>query len=61
VSFFESELEHAKIATSEDLRKVKDEVEKEVDAVIEYADQSPNPDLKDLHRYVYAGEWEGKI
>jgi len=26
--------------------------------VIDYADKSPNPDLGDLYKYVYAGEWE---
>ena len=35
-------------------------VRREVEAVIEYADQSPNPDLKDLHKYVYAGDWEAR-
>ncbi|TMD56374.1 MAG: dihydrolipoyl dehydrogenase [Chloroflexi bacterium] len=60
VSFFETELGGAKIATPDDFRKLKAEVEKEVEAVIEYADQSPNPDLKELHKYVYAGEWEAR-
>jgi pyruvate dehydrogenase E1 component alpha subunit len=60
VTYFETELANAKIATADDFRKIKDEVEKEVEEVIEYADQSPNPDLSELHRYVYAGEWEAR-
>jgi pyruvate dehydrogenase E1 component alpha subunit len=60
VLFFESELEGAKIATEADFRKIKAEVEVEVQEAIDYADSSPNPDLKDLYKYVYAGEFEVK-
>ena len=58
LTFFESELIAAKLATPDDFKKIKDEVETEVQEVIDYADKSPNPDLKDLYKYVYAGEWE---
>jgi len=58
LTFFESELIAAKLATSDDFKKIKDEVETEVQEVIDYADKSPNPDLKDLYKYVYAGEFE---
>jgi dihydrolipoamide dehydrogenase len=58
LTFFESELIAAKLAGPDDFKKVKDEVETEVQEVIDYADKSPNPDLKDLYKYVYAGEWE---
>jgi dihydrolipoamide dehydrogenase len=58
LTFFESELTTAKLATGDDFKKIKDEVETEVQEVIDYADQSPNPDLKDLYQYVYAGEFE---
>ena len=58
LTFFESELIAAKLAEADDFKKIKDEVEGEVQDVIDYADQSPNPDLKDLFKYVYAGEWE---
>jgi dihydrolipoamide dehydrogenase len=58
VTFFESELIAAKLATPDAFKKIKDEVETEVQEVIDYADQSPNPDLKDLYKYVYAGEFE---
>jgi dihydrolipoamide dehydrogenase len=60
LTFFESELVAAKLATANDFKKIKDEVESEVQEVIDYADKSPNPDLKDLYKYVYAGEWEVK-
>jgi pyruvate dehydrogenase E1 component alpha subunit len=60
IRFFESELVAAKLAVAEDFGKIKAEVETEVQEVIDYADASPNPDLKDLYRYVYAGEWEAR-
>ena len=59
ITFFESELVDAKLATASDFKKIKDDIEEEVQDVIDYADKSPNPDLKDLYKYVYAGEWEG--
>ena len=58
LTFFESELTAAKLASPDDFAKIQAEVETEVQEAIDYADQSPNPDLKDLYRYVYAGEWE---
>ncbi len=58
LTFFESELIAAKLATPDDFKKIKDDVEGEVQEVIDYADKSPNPDLKDLYKFVYAGEWE---
>jgi dihydrolipoamide dehydrogenase len=58
ITFFESELVTAKLATANDFQKIKDQVEQEVQEVIDYADKSPNPDLKDLYKYVYAGEFE---
>jgi len=60
VLFFEAELTDAKLLTANEVGKIKAEVEDEVQEVIDYADSSPNPDLKDLYRYVYAGEWEAK-
>jgi dihydrolipoamide dehydrogenase len=58
LTFFESELIAAKLAGPGDFKKIKDEVETEVQEVIDYADKSPNPDLNDLFKYVYAGEFE---
>ena len=60
VTFFEAELTMAKVAVPADFKKIRDDVENEVQEVIDYADASPNPDLKDLYRYVYAGEWEAR-
>ncbi|GAC1658169.1 MAG: hypothetical protein NVS9B1_17490 [Candidatus Dormibacteraceae bacterium] len=60
VHVFEDQIVEAKIAVREDFKKIHDEVEDEVQAVIDYADKSPNPKLEELHRYVYAGEWESK-
>jgi dihydrolipoamide dehydrogenase len=58
LTFFEAELIAAKLAGPDDFKKIQDEVETEVQEVIDYADKSPNPDLKDLYKYVYAGEFE---
>jgi dihydrolipoamide dehydrogenase len=58
VLFFESELTAAKLMTDGDIARLKAEVEQEVQDVIDYADASPNPELKDLHKFVYAGEWD---
>jgi pyruvate dehydrogenase E1 component alpha subunit len=55
---FEKQLEDAKIASAEDLKKVQTEVEKEVEEIVKFSDESPNPDVKELYRNLYAGEWE---
>jgi pyruvate dehydrogenase E1 component alpha subunit len=60
VHLFESELTGAKLITDNEVAKIKAEVEQEVQEVIDYADSSPNPDLKDLYKYVYSGEWDQK-
>jgi TPP-dependent pyruvate/acetoin dehydrogenase alpha subunit len=36
------------------------EVDSEVQDVIRYADESPDPKTEDLYRYTYAGEWEDR-
>jgi dihydrolipoamide dehydrogenase/pyruvate dehydrogenase E1 component alpha subunit len=43
---FEHELEQAKVATVEELR--------EVDAVVKFADESPEPPVDELYRFLYA-------
>jgi len=60
VLFFESELVGAKLISADEVGKLKAQVDQEVQDVIDFADSSPNPDLKDLYKYVYAGEWETK-
>jgi dihydrolipoamide dehydrogenase len=55
---FEHELEKAKLADEEYFKKVRMEVDAEVQGIIKYADESPEPKVEDLYKYVYADEWE---
>jgi dihydrolipoamide dehydrogenase len=55
---FEKQLEEARIASLEDLKKVRADVEKEVEEIVKFADESPNPKPEELYHYLYAGEWE---
>jgi dihydrolipoamide dehydrogenase len=57
---FEHELEKAKLADEEYFKKVRMEVDAEVQHVIRYADESPDPKTEDLYRFTYAGEWEDR-
>ena len=55
---FEKRLEEAGIATTDELHDLQAGVEAEVEETVRYSDQSPNPDVDELYRYLYAGEWE---
>jgi dihydrolipoamide dehydrogenase len=55
---FEHELEKARLADEEYFKKVRMEIDAEVQDVIKYADESPDPKVEDLYKYVYADEWE---
>jgi dihydrolipoamide dehydrogenase len=55
---FETQLEEAKVADEDDFKRIRDQVESEVDEIVKFADESPNPDVDELYRYLYAGEWE---
>ncbi|HEY8840739.1 MAG TPA: pyruvate dehydrogenase (acetyl-transferring) E1 component subunit alpha, partial [Candidatus Dormibacteraeota bacterium] len=55
---FEHELEKAKLADEEYFKKVRTEIDAEVQDIIKYADESPDPKVEDLYKYVYADEWE---
>jgi dihydrolipoamide dehydrogenase len=57
---FEHELEKAKLADEEYFKKVRMEVDAEVQEIVRYADESPDPRPEDLYKYVYAGEWEDR-
>ncbi|MDQ6879134.1 MAG: dihydrolipoyl dehydrogenase [Candidatus Dormibacteraeota bacterium] len=57
---FEHELEKAKLADEEYFKKVRMEVDAEVQEIIRYADESPDPKVEDLYKYVYADEWENR-
>jgi dihydrolipoamide dehydrogenase/pyruvate dehydrogenase E1 component alpha subunit len=55
---FEHKLQEAGVATEGDLRGVQESVTTEVDEVVRFADESENPAVGELYRYLYAGEWE---
>src|SRR5213080_4974128 len=58
IVFFETELEKAGLADEEYFKNVRVEVDNEVQEIIKFADESPDPKPADLYRYVYADEWE---
>jgi len=58
VLVFEHQLQEAEIATSGDLEQIRNDVESEVEEIVRFSDESPNPAVDELYRYVYAGEWE---
>ena len=60
IVFFEHELEKAGLADDEYFKNVRVEVDNEVQEIIKFADESPDPKPADLYRYVYAGEWEDR-
>jgi dihydrolipoamide dehydrogenase len=60
IVFFEHELEKAGLADEEYFKNVRVEVDNEVQDIIKFADESPEPKPADLYRYVYAGEWEDR-
>ena len=57
---FEHELEKGGLADEEYFKKVRLEVDAEVQEIIRYADESPDPKTDELYRYVYAGDWDGR-
>jgi len=58
IVFFEHELETSGLADEEYFKNVRAEVENEVQDIIKFADESPDPKVEDLYKYVYAAEWE---
>src|SRR5438874_824355 len=60
IVFFEHELEKAGLADEEYFKTVRQEIDTEVRDVIQFADESPDPKVDDLYKYVYAGEWEDR-
>ena len=57
---FEHELEKSGLADEEYFKKVRQEIDAEVQEVIKFADESPDPKTEDLYKYAYAGEWENR-
>jgi dihydrolipoamide dehydrogenase len=57
---FEHELEKSGLADEEYFKNVRQEVDAEVREVIEFADASPDPNVADLYKYTYAGQWDNR-
>src|ERR1700680_688141 len=57
---FEHELEKSGLADEEYFKKVRQEIDAEVQEIIRFADESPDPKPVDLYKYVYAGDWENR-
>jgi pyruvate dehydrogenase E1 component alpha subunit len=55
---FEQQLLDAGVVDADELKRLKDGVAAEVDETVRFSDESPNPDVDELYRYLYAGEWE---
>ena len=55
---FEHELEKGGLADEEYFKTVRQEIDSEVQDIIKFADESPDPKVEDLYKYVYCGEWE---
>ncbi len=57
---FEHELEKSGLADEEYFKNVRQEVDAEVRQVIDFADESPDPNVNDLYKYTYAGQWDNR-
>jgi len=55
---FEHQLVEAGIASAEEIRELQDSVEATVEQTVRFSDESPNPPVDELYRFLYAGEWE---
>jgi len=55
---FEHELESSGLADEEYFKNVRMEVDAQVRDIIQFADESPDPNPQDLYKYTYAGQWD---
>jgi pyruvate dehydrogenase E1 component alpha subunit len=55
---FELHLTEARVATKHEIEKLQDEVDREVEEIVKFADESPNPKVEELYRYLYAGDFD---
>ncbi|MEM6521428.1 MAG: pyruvate dehydrogenase (acetyl-transferring) E1 component subunit alpha [Cyanobacteria bacterium P01_C01_bin.70] len=51
---FETYLESQELATTADLKAIRDKIQQVVDAAVTFAEQSPEPDPSELRRYIFA-------
>jgi dihydrolipoamide dehydrogenase len=57
---FEHELEKSGLADEEYFKNVRVEIDSEVRDIIQFADESPDPNVADLYKYTYAGQWDNR-
>jgi pyruvate dehydrogenase E1 component alpha subunit len=57
---FEHELEQSGLADEDYFKTVRQEIDAQVQDVIKFADESPDPRPEDLYKYVYSGDWENR-
>jgi dihydrolipoamide dehydrogenase len=57
---FEHELEKSGLADEEYFKNVRVEIDNQVKDVIQFADESPDPNVEDLYKYTYAGQWDNR-
>ena len=55
---FEHELEKSGLADEEYFKNVRVQVDDQVKDIIQFADESPEPNVDELYKYVYAGQWD---
>jgi dihydrolipoamide dehydrogenase len=55
---FEQRLLEAGVVDADEVKRLKEGVEAEVEETVRFSDESPNPAVDELYRYLYAGEWE---
>src|SRR3979409_581424 len=60
IVFSAHELEKAGLANEEYFKSLRQEIDAEIQEVVKFADESPDPKTEDLYRYVYADEWENR-
>jgi len=60
IVFFEHELEKSGLADEEYFKSVRQEVDAEVQDIVKFADESPDPKVEDLYKYVYNAEWDDR-
>ncbi|HKA49226.1 MAG TPA: dihydrolipoyl dehydrogenase [Candidatus Dormibacteraeota bacterium] len=58
VVLFQHQLQEAGIADSAALEQIETSVGAEVEDIVRFSDESANPAIDELYRYLYAGEWE---
>ena len=60
IVFFEHELEKSGLADEEYFKNVRQQIDSEVQEIIKYADESPDPKTDELYKYVYNAEWDDR-